>query len=121
MKIDPRSAMMSGMENFAPLHLLIVCVVVLLLCTKTKVIHSLAERVKAARVNPLNPRAQRWTMIYGMLLINALILIDLLSNPEHRVRNFFSSWQNFLLFVAVGAVAVFTARAIAIRQFPERE
>jgi hypothetical protein len=110
--------MMNGMANFSLLHLTIISLIVLLLFSNRlpTILRSLAGETEAA---PIDLRAY-WTMIYGMLLANAITLIYLLSNREHRIGDFFASWQNFLLFAVIVAVAAVSARAIANR-FHERE
>jgi hypothetical protein len=65
----------------------------------------------------MNEQTHRWTIIYGMVLINIFIFGYKLLSPEHRFYRAWDSWQHFLVFASVCGVLAFIARAIAIWQF----
>jgi hypothetical protein len=65
----------------------------------------------------MKPQAQKRAFIYGFVLANVIIFGYRFSSPEHRFGDFFSSWQNFLLFATIVLGVGFAGRMIAAWQF----
>jgi hypothetical protein len=65
----------------------------------------------------MNSKAQSWTIIYGMILVNAFVFGHKLIGPEHRIYKPLADWPSFVIFAVVVAISGFVARAIAYHRF----